>query len=111
MIEFLFGGGLEAEDLGGLGIEAAHHVLDRAVLPGGVHRLEHEQQRVLILRVENLSEIEEAFAQEPQQFFGALVGRERRGVCGIELRQPQACSRPDPEPVDVEALHAFRSGR
>ena len=34
------------------GFDAAHHVLDRAVLAGRVHRLEHQQQRAPVLRVQ-----------------------------------------------------------
>jgi len=43
---------LEAEDLAALGVDAGHHVLDDAVLAGGVHRLEDDEQGVAVDRVE-----------------------------------------------------------
>ena len=52
VIAFLGRGRLEAEDLAALRVDAGHHVPDRAVLAGGVHRLEDQQQRVGVLRVE-----------------------------------------------------------
>ena len=90
MIELLGRRRLEAEDLGGLRIEAAHDVLDRAVLAGGVHRLEDQQQRPAVLRVEDLGQIEEALGRLLQQPLGFLLGLERRGVGRIVLGQPHA---------------------
>ena len=43
---------LEREDIAPLRIDARHDVLDRPVLAGGVHRLEDEQQRPAILRIQ-----------------------------------------------------------
>ena len=37
-----------------LRIDAGHHVLDRAVLAGGVHRLQHDQHRPAVVGVERL---------------------------------------------------------
>ena len=48
---------LEARHLAPLGIDAAHHVLDHAVLAGAVHPLEHEQQRVSIRCVQELLQV------------------------------------------------------
>jgi hypothetical protein len=48
----VFGAGLfETEDLTTLGIDSRQDVPDGAVLPGGVHPLEDEQQRIVIGRV------------------------------------------------------------
>ena len=49
VVELLGGRHLEREHLAALRIDAGHHVLDRAVLAGGVHRLEDEQQRPRVL--------------------------------------------------------------
>ena len=45
VVELLGRGLLEAEDLAALGVDPRHDVLDRAVLAGGVHRLEDHQDR------------------------------------------------------------------
>ena len=45
VVELLGGGMLEAIDLAALGVHARHDVLDRAVLAGGVHGLEDQQDR------------------------------------------------------------------
>ena len=52
VVELLGRGLLEAEDLAALRVDARHHVLDRAVLAGGVHRLEDQQDRPGIRGVE-----------------------------------------------------------
>ena len=52
VVEFLGRGLLEAEDLAALGIDARHHVLDRAILTGGIHGLQDNQDRPAIGGVE-----------------------------------------------------------
>ncbi len=42
----------EAENLAALRIDAGHDVLDGAVLAGGVHRLKNQQQRTVVVGVE-----------------------------------------------------------
>ena len=54
MIELLVARRLERVHLAALRIDARHHVLDRAVLAGRVHRLEHREHRPAVLRVELL---------------------------------------------------------
>ena len=51
MVELFLGRTLERDDLGALRIQSAHDVLDGAILPGRVDRLEDEQQRPLMLGV------------------------------------------------------------
>ena len=51
VVELLRGRLFEAVHLHPLGIEAAHHMLDRAVLPGRIHRLEDQQQGVPVLGI------------------------------------------------------------
>ena len=67
VVEFLGRRRFEARHLAPLGIEPGHHVLDRPVLPGGVHRLEKGEQGVGVLRVElvlKLGEQPDAFLEE-----------------------------------------------
>ena len=45
---------LERDDVHALGVDAGHDVLDRRVLAGGVHRLEHDEQGVGVARPEQL---------------------------------------------------------
>ena len=49
VVEVLGRGDLEAADLDALGVDAAHDVADRAVLAGGVHRLEDHDDAVGVL--------------------------------------------------------------
>src|SRR2546423_15645613 len=54
MIELVRARRLERMNLAALRIDAAHHVLDDAVLAGGVHALQHYEQRPLVLSVKAL---------------------------------------------------------
>ena len=54
VVELLVRRLLEAEDLAALRVHARHHVLDRAVLAGGVHRLKDDQHGVDVGRIEQL---------------------------------------------------------
>ncbi len=54
MRQFPRAGPLEAEHLAPLGIDPRHDVFDRAVLAGGVHCLEDQQQGVAAVRVEQV---------------------------------------------------------
>ena len=56
MVELLGARVLEAVHLAALGIDARHDVTDGAVLARGVHGLEDQEQRVAIVRVENVLE-------------------------------------------------------
>ena len=49
VVQFVRGGLLEGMDRHGLRVDPAHHVLDHAVLTGGVESLEHQEyaERVL----------------------------------------------------------------
>ena len=49
VVHVLGGGDLEAADADALGIHTAHHVTDRAVLPGGVDGLDDHQERLGVL--------------------------------------------------------------
>ena len=64
---------LEAEDLAALRIDPRHHVLDRAVLAGRVHRLEDQQQRVGVLRIQLLLLFRQLGDTLVKQFSGFLL--------------------------------------
>ena len=57
VIEFVARWLLERGDLAALRVDAVEHALDRAVLAGGVHALEDQQQRPAILGVKLLLKI------------------------------------------------------
>ena len=49
----IFGGRLfETKDLATLWIDPRHHMLNRSILPRGIHRLKHEQQRITVIGLE-----------------------------------------------------------
>src|SRR5664279_3379143 len=52
MLQFLFARMLEAEDFTALLVDAGKDVADRTVLPGGVHSLKNEEQRIGVGRIE-----------------------------------------------------------
>jgi hypothetical protein len=55
VVRQLFGRGLfEGADVASLRVHARHDVLDRAVLAGSLHRLEDDEHRPGILRVEDI---------------------------------------------------------
>ena len=54
VIEFFCTGLLEAEDLTAFWIDARHHVPYCSVLPGAIHTLEDQQQRIAVRRVVKL---------------------------------------------------------
>ena len=74
-------------NLAALRIHARHHVLDRPVFAGRIHRLEDEQHRPAILRVEHVLAIPRApprrFAAPPLR--GFVFGREFAGIAGIYI--------------------------
>ena len=59
VVEILAGRRLEGVDLAALRVDAGHDVLDRAVLAGRVHRLEDQQHRPAVLRVEHVLQLGE----------------------------------------------------
>ena len=89
--QFLGSRRLEAGHLHALRVHARHHVLDGAVLAGGVHRLEHAQHRPFVLRVEPLLQ-----CGEPMHVAGDDQARLRLGqqmarrVCGSKSLEPEA---------------------
>ena len=67
VVQLLGAGVLETEHLAALGIDARHHVLDGAVLAGRIHRLENQQQRVTVGRVQHVllgAQLDDVFREE-----------------------------------------------
>ena len=84
VLQFRRAGMLEAEDLAALRIDARHHVLDRAVLAGRVHRLKDQQHGIAVGGVEQLL----LRAQMGNMVFQEIVILLLRVVCGLHLRRP-----------------------
>ena len=66
-------GALNGMDLAALRIDARHHVLDGAVLAGRVHRLENDQHRPAVLRVEPLLQLGEPLDAVRQHRLGLVL--------------------------------------
>src|SRR5262249_38977460 len=82
---------LERGHVNSLWIHARHDVLDRAVLAGGVHRLEDEQQRPAVLRVEHLLLLSEPLGPAPQEVGRlALLHPQAEGIARVDALQPEA---------------------
>jgi hypothetical protein len=78
---------LEPSDLRPLRVEPADHMDDGAVLPAGVHALEHEQQGTGALRVEALLELVHALAQRVELGQRRALARRPRGGRRVDVRQ------------------------
>src|SRR5208283_3151412 len=86
--QLLLGGLLERKDVTALRIDARQDVLDRAILSGSVHRLEHQQHRPGILRVEDILLHREPFRAAPERLGRfSLVQLQPQRIAGIEVFQ------------------------
>src|SRR5438093_1084948 len=97
---------LERVDLAALRVHAGHHVLDRAVLSRGVHRLEDEQQRPPVVRVEALLQLPEPLdaLRLPLLRVRLFLGLEAGGVGGIAVLEPELLVGLDPELLERSHL-------
>ena len=101
MVELFRGRGPEARDPHALRVDAAHDVADRAVLAGGVHRLEDDEQPVGVLGRQARLVLGEQPHALGQQLGRLLLLHQRAGVGGIEvLRQSHPPSGLDTERLD-----------
>ena len=92
VIELLGARRLEGMHLAALRIDAGHHVLDRAVLAGRVHRLEHGEHRPAVLRVELLLQRGEPLDAVGEHRLGVgLLDVEPAGVGRIDNRRGGTC--------------------
>ena len=94
VVQFLGRRLLERRDLAALRIHAAHHVLDGAVLAGGVHGLEDQQQRSAILRIELVLLVGEPgdAVGQPLLRLGLVLVLQATGVGRIDVLQTEAGS-------------------
>ena len=88
MRQFLGAGMLEAEHLAALRIDAGHDVLDRAVLARRVHRLKNQQQRIAVVRVEQILPLAQVLDVRGEQFLVMLVRFVKRLDLGWQLFEP-----------------------
>ena len=93
---------LEAEDLTALRVDAGHDVLDHAVLARGVHRLKNQQQRVAVVRVEQVLAVGELLNVIRQQRSVVLLGAVERFGERRPLLQIDAATFGYAEAVDVQ---------
>ena len=70
VIKFFGGRRLEGKNLAALWIDTRHYVLDDAVFPGGIHRLNNQKQGVTVLRVELVLQIGEFLDPFLEQLLG-----------------------------------------
>src|SRR6185312_15981954 len=66
---------LEAEYLASLRVDAAHDVLDGAILAGRVHRLKHDQHGKAVVRVESRLRLRQLRQAPFKDFLGAFLER------------------------------------
>ena len=86
------GGDFELSDVAALRIDAGEDVADGAVLAGGVHALQDDEQRLGLAGVEDLLQIGELLAVLDEDGFGGLFGFEVAGVGGRDARAgPSVC--------------------
>jgi hypothetical protein len=70
-------------------------VLDRAVLPGGVHRLEDQQHRPAVLGVKHVLKLRQEVNSHREGFLGPrlVLGRKLQGVVGLDVLQAKTVVR------------------
>ena len=76
MVQLLRRRRFEREHLAALRVDAGHDVFDRAVLAGGVHRLEDQQHGPLVLGVELVLQFAQPGDAFLQPFLRLLLGLE-----------------------------------
>src|ERR1700752_3412907 len=85
VVEILGGRRFEGMDLAALRIDAGHHMLDGAILAGGIQGLKDRQYRPFVLRVELVLQLSERLYAAGERLSGAgLVLRPKpQGVAGV----------------------------
>ena len=98
----------ETEDLAALGIDARHHMLNGAVLPGSVHRLKDQQHGIAVGRVKQAlmsAQFFNVFSEEPFVLLFRIANgfHPRRPLVEIDLLPS-----PHAEVVGIDFLHRYR---
>ena len=86
--EFLVARRLERVHIAALRVEARHDVVDDAVLAGGIHPLQHDEQRPAAVGIEALLQLGETLDVVRQHRFGVVLV-ETTGIGGIERSEAE----------------------
>ncbi len=78
----------ERDDVHALRVHARHDVLDRRVLAGSVHRLEHQEQRVRVARPEQLLGVLQSLDSPTEDLLGRCVQLARRELVELAATGP-----------------------
>jgi len=87
VIELLGGRRFEGIHLAALRVHAGHHVLDGAILAGGIHGLKNQQQRPFILRIEPPLQLGERFETVFQQIVRVFLRFQFPGIVRLKILQ------------------------
>jgi hypothetical protein len=82
-----------------LGVEAAHHVADRAVLAAGVHGLQDDQERAPVFGIEQVLQLLQPLDVLREEIVGGVLARDAGRVVGIDAGQPDLRSGLDEKPL------------
>ena len=103
VLQFLGAGMFEAEDLAALRIDAGHDVLDGAVLAGGIHGLENQEQRILVVGVKQALLLAQFFGVFDKLLLAVIIGFVKRLHLGRPLLEPDGCAFANPEILNFHA--------
>ena len=99
---------LERMHFAALRVDPGHHVLDRAVLAAGIHRLEDREHRPAVIGVEHFLQVGEALDVIGEHRLRLLLADvEPRRVRRVVIGEPEALGPLDAERLDQ--LGAFHS--
>ena len=97
VFEFLDAGMFEAEDLAALRIDAGHDVLDGAVLAAGIHGLKNQEQRILVVSVEQALLLAQFLDVFGKLLVAVVIGFVKRLHLGRPLLEPDNHAFANPE--------------
>ncbi len=108
VVEFLRLRPLEPDDAASRGIHAAEDMPDHAILAARVQPLNHNQERVLLLRVHQVLQLIQSLYESPRHRQGRVTRLVTSQVARIDLAQLHFTSRPyDELLVKVRHLQLF----
>jgi hypothetical protein len=90
----------EGKHLAPAWVHTRHHVLDRAVLAGRVHGLEHEQHRPPVLGIQLVLKLAQPLDARGQQLGGRLLGLEAARVVRVDMLELELLAVRDPKRLD-----------
>jgi hypothetical protein len=89
-------GGLERGNPAALGVDSLEDVLDRAVLPAGVHRLQDDQTSLPVLGVQTLLQVPDALALRLEVAADVLFCAVMLRLARVHVREPKLRAGLDP---------------